>query len=336
MSVILEPCSGIQALPLGVVCVSFFFRHSRGIPGNPGPPFPPIRQAGNPQRTPAWIPTFGENDGREGRRACRAFPPLRHSRGIPGNPGPPFPPIRQAGNPQRTPAWIPTFGENDGRGGRRACRAFPPLRHSRGIPGNPGPPFPPIRQAGSPQRTPAWIPTFGENDGREGRRACRAFPPLRHSRGIPGNPGPPFPPIRQAGSPQRTPAWIPTFGENDGREGRRACRAFPPLRHSRGIPGNPGPPFPPIRQAGSQSPTHAPTHALLIRENEYVQQRKAFCLMRLICIEPVQTLAVPLLCLVRLRWEYCGQPCNHPTKNTTYFCGIYQTPCWTCVVNPSP
>ena len=45
--------------------------------------------------------------------------PRRHSRGIPGNPGPSFPLIRQAGSSARTPTWIPTFGENDGRGGRR-------------------------------------------------------------------------------------------------------------------------------------------------------------------------------------------------------------------------
>ena len=132
-SVILGPCPGIQAAIVGAVRVFLPSVILGALPGNPGPPFPPIRQAGSPPRTPTWIPTFGENDGRGGRRACRAFPPLRHSRGLPGNPGPPSP-----------------------------ASFF--RRHSRALLGNPVPPFflsPPsfssLARESSPQPMPSKL-----------------------------------------------------------------------------------------------------------------------------------------------------------------------------------
>ena len=151
-------------------------------------------------------------------------------------------PIRQPGSPPRTPAWIPTFGENDGRGRAMAIPMVPFFFcHSRAsfsppsFSGHPreSRPSHPIRQAGSPPRTPAWIPTFGENDGR-GR--AMVIPMVSfffcHSRAsfsppsFSGHPreSRPSRPIRQPGRPPRTPAWIPAFGENDGRVHFRSSR----------------------------------------------------------------------------------------------------------------
>ena len=131
-SVILEPCSGIQVsvgnnrtgfppsarMTEGIhsygmawiptcgendggggggsfPCVSFFFRHSRALLGNPG-------FSGKQQD---WIPAFGENDGGGGGGSfpCVSFF-FRHSRALLGNPG-------FSGKQQD---WIPAFGENDG------------------------------------------------------------------------------------------------------------------------------------------------------------------------------------------------------------------------------
>ncbi len=143
-SVILGASPGIQALPshpLPPPSFSSLARESRSSVGN----------TSLDSRLLARM-TDGEGEGHS-----RGVFPLRHSRGIPGNPGPPFLPIRQAGNPPRTPTWIPTFGENDGRGmwlflspsfSGHPRESRPSLsvscvsffrRHSRALPGNPVP-----------------------------------------------------------------------------------------------------------------------------------------------------------------------------------------------------
>ena len=82
-------------------------RERRALPGNPGlhclcraclssavmMAAKPQKPDGSPQPSP---PSFSG-----------VFSPLRHSRALPGNPGLQW----------ETPAWIPAFGENDGRGG---------------------------------------------------------------------------------------------------------------------------------------------------------------------------------------------------------------------------
>ena len=142
--------------------LSFFFRHSRALPGNPVPNC----------EDQDWIPAFGENDGGEGKARMTAgrgraaslqsdllFPTFffRHSRGIHGNPVLSYvrlpSPVTMAARPQKNLTATPQFP---------VLSSFSRLsfffRHRRALPGNPVPNC----------EDQDWIPAFGENDGGEG------------------------------------------------------------------------------------------------------------------------------------------------------------------------
>ena len=178
---------------------------------------PSARITGERQRQEQdWIPAFGENDGGEGKghslcRACFSFAVIL----CPSFSWPPR---------ESSPVMCASsFPRHDGAGGRPPSRpTCPPISPSpprslphRPLPSPPSFSWPPressprphsgfrpsARMTGERQRQKQdWIPTFGENDGGEGKghsrcRACFSFAVIlcpsffvRHSRGPHGNP----------------------------------------------------------------------------------------------------------------------------------------------------